>query len=351
MNKKLKLFIFVFVLPFIGTIFLFHFFPTTLAYFKGNFLANNNFKEIRYLVNPIHKLTKTNDFSKPNYSIPIQYLNKLKIGLIKPTFTDAAYNNKFYSFYVKYAHAPSKSNITKDLNLLNSKISNRQSGTMHNVFAMIHLIKDIKAISNQTQVKILTDTDVDGGKIFDIHQSNLFNILILGHQEYVTQKEYDNLKKFVLNGGKLIALDANIFYAEVKYFDNNNTISLVKGHGWAYNGKTAWKSIGERWKDETKDWFGSNYLCYLCVKKFRNNPFNYFSHEEQYITNLKDIILLNYKPIELPNAPKSNVAIATYELNYGKGKVIALGIYSDDIIQNENFDKYFVKLLFRLSQH
>ena len=58
----------------------------------------------------------------------------------------------------------------------------------------------------------------------------MYDILILGHQEYVTQKEYDNLKQFVSNGGILILLDGNVFYAEVNYFDNNNTISLVKGH-------------------------------------------------------------------------------------------------------------------------
>jgi hypothetical protein len=277
MNKKLKLFTCIFVLPFTFTIFLFHFFPITLAYFKGNF-PYNNFKEVRYLFDLTHRINKTNDFSKPNYSIPIQHLGRLKIGFVKPTFTDAAYNSKFYSFYVKHAHSSSKSNITKDLNLLNSKISNRQSGTLHNVFAMVHLIRDIKSIAKQTQIKILTDTDIDRGKIFDNHSLNLFNILILGHQEYVTQKEYNNLKKFVSSGGKLIALDANIFYAEVKYFDNNNTISLVKGHGWAYNGQTAWKSIGERWENETKNWFGSNYLCYLCIKTFRSNPFDYLPH-------------------------------------------------------------------------
>jgi hypothetical protein len=247
-----------------------------------------------------HKLNKTNDFSKPNYNSPIQYLGKLKIGLIGPTFPDAAYNNKFYSFYVKYDHSYSKSNITKDLNLLNNKVSNRQRGTQHNVFAMIYLIKDIKLISNQSQVKLLTDTDINNGKIFDNHQSNLFNILFLGHQEYVTQKECDNLKKFVPNGGKMIAIDANIFYAQVKFFGNNNTISLVKGHGLAYSGKTVWKSINERWKSETQNWIGSNYLCYHCMKTFKNNPFDQLPHETnilqiQKIQFYSIIILLNYQ--------------------------------------------------------
>jgi len=39
--------------------------------------------------------------------------------------------------------------------------------------------------------------------------------------------------------------------------------------------------------------------------------------------------------------------IATYELSYQKGKVIALGVYADDIITNNKFDKYFDNLLLR----
>jgi hypothetical protein len=37
--------------------------------------------------------------------------------------------------------------------------------------------------------------------------------------------------------------------------------------------------------------------------------------------------------------------IATYKLNYQKGRVIVLGIYSDDIITNGKFDKFFDALL------
>jgi hypothetical protein len=286
--------------------------------------------------------------SKLNYGVPIQNFNKLKIGFVKPIFTDAAYNNRFYIFYGKYAFLPSGVNITLDHYLLNSKVSELLNENMPNLSSLSHPSKVINELPNSSPPKLINDIDVDKGKIFDNRYGlnlNLYDILILGHQEYVTQKEYDNLKQFVSNGGTLIILDSNVFYAEVKYFDNNNTISLVKGHGWAYNGNTAWKSIGERWKNETEQWVGSNYLCYRCVKEFKNNPFNYSSHEEQYITNSKDIILLNYNPILLSYMPKSNVAIATYELNYGKGKVISLGIYSDDIIHNANFIKFFSNLL------
>ena len=45
------------------------------------------------------------------------------------------------------------------------------------------------------------------------NKSNKYDILIIGHQEYVTQQEYDNLKQFVAGGGTMIVLDGNIFYA------------------------------------------------------------------------------------------------------------------------------------------
>jgi hypothetical protein len=338
-----------------------------------HFLKASNMHEYDYYASKTENNNKTDDnvtavlksnsivynFSRNNVTVSGPYNNdhtnefkESTIALIKPTFTDAAYDNKFYNFYTKYSNVPSKANVTTDLDLLNSKITNYQSGSVNNVFAMLELIKVMKWIDHKTKVDILSDSEVDKGKIFDSkNNSNLFNVIILGHQEYVTQSEYDNLKKFVSNGGTMIILDGNVFYAEVRYFDNNNTISLVKGHGWAYNGKSAWKSIDERWKDETRDWVGSNYFCYKCVKKFKDNPFKYKAHEEQYISNPKDMVLLNYNPVELQNTADKNTTIATYELKYGRGTVISMGIYSDDIIHNGKFDRFFDNLIVKYALH
>jgi hypothetical protein len=134
----------------------------------------------------------------------------LRIALINPTFTSAAYNNSFYVFYEKNSNTPRE-----------------------------------------------------------------YDVIILGHQEYVTQKEYDNLMQFVRSGGTIIILDGNVFYAEVKYDRNTQTITLVKGHGWAFDGKSAWRSVSERWAKETSEWIGSNYLCYSCEITFTNDPFEY----------------------------------------------------------------------------
>lgn len=86
--------------------------------------------------------------------------------------------------------------------------------------------------------------------------------------------------------------------------------------------------------------------------------------EEQYMTNPQDKILLDYNASLLDhsafsddntstayphNASSSlkNPKIATYELSYGKGKVISLGIYSDDLINNYRFNKFLDSLLFK----
>jgi hypothetical protein len=42
---------------------------------------------------------------------------------------------------------------------------------------------------------------------------NEFDILILFRNEYVSQVEYENLKRFVANGGTLLFTEGNILYA------------------------------------------------------------------------------------------------------------------------------------------
>ncbi|HET7389400.1 MAG TPA: N,N-dimethylformamidase beta subunit family domain-containing protein, partial [Nitrososphaeraceae archaeon] len=278
-----------------------------------------------------------------------EFGNGIKIALIVPTFTQAAYNNAFYKFYEKYANVPYGRNITADLNLLSSKVLPIDLPSSRSAFAMLQLVGNLKWITQKSNITVLTDADVDNGSIFakngDNNNNNAYDVIILGHQEYVTQKEYDNLRKFVTNVGTMIILDGNVFYAQVKYDRSNQTVTLVKGHWWAFNGKSAWKSVGERWRNETSKWVGSNYLCYRCINKFTNDPFGYTPHEEQYITNPHDIILLNYDASLRKSVLKSKPVIASYELNYQRGRVIALGIYSEDVLSNGKFDRYLDSLL------
>ena len=55
--------------------------------------------------------------------------------------------------------------------------------------------------------------------------------------------------------------------------------------------------------------------------------------------------LLNYS---IPSIKKP--VIATYELNYQRGNLISLGIYSDDIIANDKFDRYFNSLFLQYAR-
>jgi hypothetical protein len=209
----------------------------------------------------------------------------------------------------------------------------------------MYVYSHLKSLAPRSNISILTDVDVDGGSIFaKDNRTNAYDTLVLGHQEYVTQNEYSNLKKFVANGGTIFLLDSNIFFAEVKYDKTSKIMTLAKGHYWGYNGKSAWREAGERWENETSGWIGSNYFSAKDVM-FANNPFSYAHHEEQYLTNPNDIILLNYNGT-VPNYKKQPKPIfASYELEYGKGRVIALGIYSDDIITDNRFNLFLDSLL------
>ena len=307
---------------------------------ESPYIAQNNsyvFSQNKTEISTPNNNSHTGDFGKG-----------VNIAVVMPTFTAAAYTNAFYVFYNKYINVTRGVNITTDLNLLSSKVTNEPSSSASGL-AMLYLLSNLKWITPDSNVDFHTDQDVDAGSIFQANGSNAYDVIILGHQEYVTQKEYDNFKQFVGNGGTMIILDGNVFYAEVKHDNNTDTVTLVKGHSWAYNGKSAWRSVDERWKNETAQWVGSNYIS--GISKFVNNPFDYLPHEEQYTTNPKDVILLNYNATIPSNISRDisnktgSIVVATYELNYLKGKVIALGFYSDDIITNGSFDRYFDSLL------
>jgi N,N-dimethylformamidase beta subunit-like protein len=287
------------------------------------------------------------------------YKKGSRIALIVPVFTGAAYNDAFYIFYRHYAGMRRGENITHNVSLLSSVVTKPKSP--HSVdmeasaHAMRYLEKHLTLLMPKNNVSVLTDIDVDWGSIFmdNKNTTNRYDFLILGHQEYVTQQEYTNLKTFVANGGTMILLDGNVLYAQVGYDRITHTVTLIKGHGWTFNGKSAWKSVGERWANETSQWLGSNYLCSACKVTFANNPFGYHHREEQYVTNANDTILLNYNasllslnPKIVKNATSAHAdTIAAYELNYKKGRVIGLGMYSDDIIDHRDFVVFFDHLL------
>jgi N,N-dimethylformamidase beta subunit-like, C-terminal len=276
--------------------------------------------------------------------------SKLKIGLVENSFTGAAYRYQgFYDFYHKHGdEIKTGKNITSDLKLLTTKIPNYSP--QYQASILEDLPTHLMQILPNSKVSILSDINVHEGEIFNVKgndtSNNAYDILILGHQEYVTQKEYSNLKTFVLNGGTLIILTGNVFYAEVKYNKETNSITFVKGHGLQFDGKTAQKGVSERWSSETKQWLGSNfYPIYYWESDYHrlyNNPFNFTGEgggEEQYYdkTNPNIKIILDY------NSSDPRYPIATYELKYGKGKSIVIGLAAEDILDpcEEHCHKFY----------
>jgi YHS domain-containing protein len=260
----------------------------------------------------------------------------------------AAYDNykddSFYTFYKKYAGISPNEFVTTHLDLLTASVPNITESYLNARSNGLKVLENrISSISPGIDISFLTDKDVHYGFVFDNNDQNIYDILILGHQEYVTQEEYDNFKKFVESGGILILFNSNVFYTEVAYNTVDDEITLVQGHSWAFDGDKAWLSVLERWKAETSEWIGSNFFncgqgCYI---DFKNNPFSYVQHEEQYITNPNVNILIDYKAQSM-----YNILVAAYELEYGKGKVISFGIFGDDIIHDKEFLRYFDQLFF-----
>ena len=321
-----------------------------------------------------------------------------KIAFVRPTFTEAAYQEHgFYRFDSKNDYLPYGKNITTDLDMLTVKTPKSVSefpgndirhlskitslipinGTeLHNVISTHFpipqgfwrpFIDHVKKVVPNATITVMRDEDVHDGHIFyQDNKSNVYDILLLFHSEYVTQSEYNNLKQFVKNGGTIVFIDSNVFYAEVRYDRNNHTITLVKGHGWKFDGKAASRSVPERWYNETKDWVGSNFLNIDINKSvtFANNPFNYTHLEEQFVNNPKAKIIIDYgikfpkefiesylkKEKLLPeplreDIPIESLNVATYSLDYGKGKVIMLGLYGQNLANNESFLRFFDNLI------
>jgi hypothetical protein len=267
--------------------------------------------------------------------------HRFNIVYVKPVFTETAYQAfGFYDFYYKYSGV--NGNVMQDLEWLRPVIYEKP---LHD--RLIMFFDHIRGLNNNTDVTIITDLDLelyDGKTLLNGNNGSKYDAVILGHQEYVTQKEYDVLKEYVAKGGTLIVLNGNVFYAEVDYDPETNTLQLVKGHDWEFNGNVAKKGVRERWAEETSEWMGSNFLCATCAISFENNPFRYGHEEEQYVTNPDVDIILDYKAV-LDDDPGRDITVATYRLDHGDGQVIVMGIYAEYVVKNKDFRDFFDGLL------
>lgn len=266
------------------------------------------------------------------------------VAFVEPSFTAAAYNlDGFYEFYDKYQDVDFGQDIADDLNLMTADIPAEPDRAYFE--PILQRVRGF--VSSDVEMTIIGDTDVHDGFIFRDDETNAYEALILLHNEYVTQQEYDNLKRYVSNGGKIIFLDGNLFYGEVAYDRAYCTATLIKGHDWEFDGKVVKRSVSERYFDENGEFLGSNYMINSLWDpiSFSNNPFNYTHFEENYVTNPNATILHDYGLIVGDNYEADswhrNATIATYELKYGSGKNVVLGIYAQNESDNPAFLDFF----------
>jgi hypothetical protein len=279
----------------------------------------------------------------------------IRIGIVLPSFTEAAYNvDSFYSFYDKYQYAPTGVEITSDINLLTGNITDIPTEFLTPV------IDQIRNFSSNITISLLDDANVHDGLLFDMHGTNAFDMLLLLHNEYETREAYNNLRTFTRNGGIIVFLDANVFIAEVKYDETRCSVTLVRGHHWEFDGYTARRSVAEHFSNENIEWIGGNFIDVNLAEpvQFSNNPFNYTHFEENALINANAKVLFDYGAsfsrentnpllIALQNLVGMNKSptVATYEMSYGKGKIIMLGIYGQNLVNNTAFLNFFDRII------
>lgn len=280
---------------------------------------------------------------------------RTKIAIVSPTFTWAAYSYRgFYNFYDKHLRELSSGkNVTEDLNLLTAKIPHgpfrfyadppTEGPYIPGGQFMISLQRHLQALAPYSLISNLEDADIHNGKILTKDGSNAYDTLILFHAEYMTQQGYENLRRFVTNGGTILFADSNGLTTKVTYDSLNDSITLVKGHNVEFNGKVASRGPPELWLDENKDWRGGNFLdapTYINVT-LTKLPFKYSNTnkthiEEQIASNPNSKVLLNYGAV-YPKDGKWKGTVGTYEYHYGEGRVIETSVFAHSLNDDPKF--------------
>ena len=132
-----------------------------------------------------------------------------KTVVVAPIFTKTAYGNE--GFYDYYTNRCDESCI--------------DSIPIRNELPMAYTssVSAIKVL-NMLGYPILTDIEIE--KSPNILKK--FDKVIILHNEYVTQNEFDA----ITNHPKVLFLYPNALYAKINYDPQKNTISLVRGHGY-----------------------------------------------------------------------------------------------------------------------
>jgi len=139
----------------------------------------------------------------------IQFRSNGDSVVVYPIFTQSAYSKG--GFYDYFRGDCDKSCLTVNL---------------------IHNPNNTKFTSSKNALWVFEDLNFDIVSDIDIHNNpkilEAYTKVILLHNEYITRNMYDA----ITNHTNVIYLYPNALYAEVEYHAKNDTISLIRGHGY-----------------------------------------------------------------------------------------------------------------------
>lgn len=276
-----------------------------------------------------------------------------RVAVVKPVFTATAYAS-FYHFYAVHRGTLKSQVVTADVGFLDHVVVDGWgwSEGLHK-FVTSQTAIDDGLVFGKTLTE-LTDVSVHEGGLFDTNGSNKFDIVILGFTEYVTVQQYYAYKHFVATGGQLVLLDATNFLAEVKYDAHTQHVSLVKGHGWIFDGQKAMRDVFDRWSSENTNWVASTF-CFSGQQQYKgalvqgNHTISqelrqeygprvftsYAGHEENSVTNMTGTEIIARWTPSGPNSSNTTTSqnlVAAYLHHYRLGIVIHVGVMSSDVI-------------------
>jgi hypothetical protein len=307
-------------------------------------------------------------------SIP-QTISRLRIALIRPVLTATPYSlydaGSFYAFYAKESGVTT--NVTTNLNLLSTNVSSGSGfdqgwGLSHGtyVFFLSPTAASCGLVIGKN-VEILTDMDVANGALLDPqNHAPRFDVVVVPFSEYVEASEYLAYEDFVAGGGTLVMMAHSLEYP-VTYNATTNMETLVYGHGWAFNGRYAYRiACGSKtdascpWAKNNTDWVGSNSCLASCSHVYKyngstvnlGNPFgramsnefgnkvfkSYALHEEDKVTNMSGTSIVSV----FVNG--STPLIASYVHHFRRGMVINFGVFGDDMMPFDPSAQYFMLL-------
>jgi hypothetical protein len=311
-----------------------------------------------------------------------------------PLLTTAAYTSPysgfpdmpktFYDFYANYVNTP-VGTIVNDSTMNWLKVNVGSNDTGEGAFSNNNgwgaslplyqfLTSDQAAECGMPKVSVVTDLGIANGSLFS-HGMRNFDVLVVGHDEYVSLDELTQLQQFVASGGRVVLMDGDNWEVQVGfdywtqclpahcYKEPHET--FMQGHGWTFNGKFAkhsgvWNQFPAMDIKLTAELLPSTYGGEECwnVSILHGEPIgksllllygptvfrNVVPHEPSRLVNLSDTSL-----IMRCNGPVAGVS--AYDHQYGQGDVISyLGTGSVTIAQSNVTKSFLLESILTYSQ-